>query len=1114
MCALRPEGRATQLDPEQFATLQDKLKRKSSQEVHSNKEGHRAPDIGMTVNDTVRDKTFCLGKTLLGRKFEHEFVQDVDAMRREFAALKEVNKMRGDSVEGIKEELIQLVSRPLPGAKAADTTCRAHVRVHVVRPSGNGFYFAASRDESASKMATASPTPQKDADRIFELFQLPETSTYSDVHTAYVTFLQEYVQERELAKKLKPLERRTHKFTKSGEQFKEGLEHYTVKHNTSCLTVHIPTESTASWKTVCEAYYGVTIQNVNSAVTDNSNIFERPNLSKSTNPKEDVWHIFPFIVYTCSPDVPAHQPQDCKCRKPRAHVLKAEGYLCDIMKTTRRTPDGGCKTAGRTVKLAVNPKGRVQCQLLMEICGKASQSKTRSCHGIICLGETSEGTFNHILVCGSEVPDGKEQLKAKADDVQREKGPRRPSPQMQGTGSEKQLKVVMSERMWPKSNEIKFKFKYTRGGGEEVRLPEVAGVPGVKEPGDHHEAERVQQQPEPEEAARGSKKAMDRISVLFACNMTGTDKLTPLVTGSSKNPRCFRGQRVPLPWYANKKAWVTGEIFREWMRKVDREMGKKICLLLDNYTAHPHDVNLQNIRLIFLPANTTSIRQPLDQGIIRNFKALYRSQLMQRILNDLDNGTSTAHSRKQANREVTAAPNQLPGIQAADQCSAKLTKEDLGMIQCQECQSWYHHKCMPVPESENWEKLPFQCCAKNKALVYESVPDITLLTNLSNEPNSKWKVHVKLDDVVSLRPIYRLTSGVVDFYGSVTPPGRICRAPERYADVVDLAATTWPSCHCEDTSSAGPLHDDDQPTVEPRGAQTDNGHPTPESRWYECTPQVSVGSHKGVCGEEEKLPPDMVWVHDNVNIMKRVGKCEKSHAVMFNWTSRLALPLKKNPEGLSPVPQESERHDTDNTQLLSIVTDARHAQRRNSHRSDRKPKIPDRWKQHFNDRSCILVRYSELSEGQVEALATIEDQQEATRSLLEEHGGPVNAPADFQTFTTELSKHSKTTQIKVMKASISFLKSRLRVVGEVLQDDEYDYLILRHSGQLYMSDEDSDIEDSRSSGSSHLNGGHPDCPTGLDQNRKDRRLPFSNKERKRKPTEFTNRQHPTGRAAE
>ncbi|KAI8513642.1 hypothetical protein Bbelb_079660 [Branchiostoma belcheri] len=94
----------------------------------------------------------------------------------------------------------------------------------------------------------------------------------------FLSMCEDIKPERELAKKLKPLERRTHKFTKSGEQFKEvsaaflshfethrgkstnplhGLEHYSVKHNTSCLTVHIPSESIASWKSVCEAYYGV-----------------------------------------------------------------------------------------------------------------------------------------------------------------------------------------------------------------------------------------------------------------------------------------------------------------------------------------------------------------------------------------------------------------------------------------------------------------------------------------------------------------------------------------------------------------------------------------------------------------------------------------------------------------------------------------------------------------------------------------------------------------------------------------------------------------------------------------------------------------------------------------
>ena len=53
---------------------------------------------------------------------------------------------------------------------------------------------------------------------------------------------------------------------------------------------------------------------------------------------------------------------------------------------------------------------------------------------------------------------------------------------------------------------------------------------------------------------------------------------------------------------------------REWNAELVKE-GCNIALVLDNATCHPKSVDLSNIELIFLPANTTSHVQPLDQGI-------------------------------------------------------------------------------------------------------------------------------------------------------------------------------------------------------------------------------------------------------------------------------------------------------------------------------------------------------------------------------------------------------------------------------------------------------------------------------------------------------------------
>jgi hypothetical protein len=105
----------------------------------------------------------------------------------------------------------------------------------------------------------------------------------------------------------------------------------------------------------------------------------------------------------------------------------------------------------------------------------------------------------------------------------------------------------------------------------------------------------------------------------------------------SKNPGCFKGVRgLPVDYYSNKNAWMTNFIFNDWLGKWNLELKRKIVLLVDNSTAHTNNSLLKNIKVIFLPADTTSLIQPCDQCIIRAFKAHYSREMRARITAELD----------------------------------------------------------------------------------------------------------------------------------------------------------------------------------------------------------------------------------------------------------------------------------------------------------------------------------------------------------------------------------------------------------------------------------------------------------------------------------------------
>jgi hypothetical protein len=77
---------------------------------------------------------------------------------------------------------------------------------------------------------------------------------------------------------------------------------------------------------------------------------------------------------------------------------------------------------------------------------------------------------------------------------------------------------------------------------------------------------------------------------------------------------------------------------------------RHILMFLDNASSHAKDLKLNNVILKFLPANTTSHLQPLDQGIIiKAFKACYRKRMMKSLVAKIEQVDSVTELCKKIN---------------------------------------------------------------------------------------------------------------------------------------------------------------------------------------------------------------------------------------------------------------------------------------------------------------------------------------------------------------------------------------------------------------------------------------------------------------------------------
>ncbi|GFX30301.1 tigger transposable element-derived protein 1 [Trichonephila clavipes] len=123
-----------------------------------------------------------------------------------------------------------------------------------------------------------------------------------------------------------------------------------------------------------------------------------------------------------------------------------------------------------------------------------------------------------------------------------------------------------------------------------------------------------------EKTASGHKASKDRVTLLLYSNASGDRMLKPLLINKSLRPRALKGKDLKqLPVH-----WMTTAIFTEWFNNCfvpeveaymkEKSLDFKVLLIVGNAASHP-ELEHPNVQLVFLPPNTTSLIQPLDQGI-------------------------------------------------------------------------------------------------------------------------------------------------------------------------------------------------------------------------------------------------------------------------------------------------------------------------------------------------------------------------------------------------------------------------------------------------------------------------------------------------------------------
>ena len=196
---------------------------------------------------------------------------------------------------------------------------------------------------------------------------------------------------------------------------------------------------------------------------------------------------------------------------------------------------------------------------------------------------------------------------------------------------------------------------------------------------------------------------------------------------------------------------MTSEVIEAVLARFNRKLileDRKVILFLYNATCHPESMIGQflQIKIVFLPKNTTSRLQPLDAGIILNFKVKYRKRLVKCVLAKIQEDASTT--------QIVKGVDVLVAIRLIQEASKKEVSNSTFKNCFEKCGIKGENELMEVEKDDD---LEFEALVKEFTTDISAVEYANLDANVPtsepmiNETEIDWRQRVRDDSIEAIQ---------------------------------------------------------------------------------------------------------------------------------------------------------------------------------------------------------------------------------------------------------------------------------------------------------------------------------------------------------------------------